>query len=96
MGRQTCDAPPIVLNLITIHAHLVTSDDSLQSVLLTELLGDIGAELHTDTTLARPAAGLLLRIGPEHLHHQARLAGLALVVSVELANIVEGDVVVRE
>ena len=41
----TSDAPSIVLHLVSLHADLVTSDNSLQTVLLAELLGDIRAEL---------------------------------------------------
>ncbi len=45
---------------------------------------------------AAAAAILLLRVRPQHLHHEACLAGLALVVSVQLANVIERDVVVGE
>lgn len=95
MGH-TCDAPAVVLDFVTIHANLVTTDDSVETVLLTEALSDIGSELKSDTTFAGSATFFLLRISPEHLHHQARLAWLALVVPVELANIVQCYAVVRE
>lgn len=85
-----------MLNLVTIHANLVTSNDSLKAVLLTELLGDIRTELHTDTTLAGSSAVLLLGVRPEHLHHQTSLAWLSLVVAVQFSNVIECDVVVRE
>lgn len=95
MGR-TCDTAPVVLHLIPVHANLVTANDGLQAVLLTESFGNVWTELHTDTTLARPATLLFLRVGPEHLHHETSLARLALIVPVELANVVEGDFVVGE
>lgn len=85
-----------MLHFVAVHADLVTADDGLQTVLLAELPGDVGAELHPHTSLARSPALLLLGISPQHLHHQAGLARLPLVVSVELADVVEGDVVVGE
>lgn len=85
-----------MLHLITVHANLVTSNNSLKTVLLTELLGDVRTELHTDTTLAGSSAVLLLGVGPEHLHHQTSLTGLSLVVSVEFSDIVKSDAVIRE
>ncbi|RAH44727.1 uncharacterized protein BO95DRAFT_169052 [Aspergillus brunneoviolaceus CBS 621.78] len=85
-----------MLNLVTLHANLVRSDDRLQSVLLTEALGDVGSELKTNTALAGSTTRLGLRVGPEHLHHQPLLARLALVVAVQLADIIEGSVVVGE
>lgn len=77
-----------MLDFVAVHPDLVTTDDGLQAVLLTEALGDIRTELKSNTTLAGTAALLFLRVGPEHLHHQACLTGLALVVSVELADVV--------
>lgn len=85
-----------MLHFVTIHADLVTTNDSLQTVLLAKALGDVGAELHANTALAGPATLFLLRVGPEHLHHETSLAGLALVVPVELSDIVESDLVVGE
>jgi hypothetical protein len=92
----TSNTTAIVLDLITIHANLVTSDNSLKAVLLAKLLGDVRSELHTDTTLAGSSAVLLLGVRPEHLHHQTSLAWLSLVVSVQFSNVIECDVVVRE
>lgn len=85
-----------MLDFISIHADFVASDNGFEAVVLAETLGDIRTKLHTDTTLARAATLLLLGIGPEHLHHQSRLARLLLVVSVELADIVQGNLVVGE
>jgi hypothetical protein len=85
-----------VLHLVTIHANLVTSDNSLKTVLLTELLGNVRTKLHTNTTLAGPSAVLLLRVGPEHLHHQASLTGLSLAVSVQFSDIVKSDTIIGE
>lgn len=62
--RHTGNAFAIVLHFVAIHAHFVTSDDGLQTVVLAEPLGDIGAELHADSSLARSSAGFVLRIGP--------------------------------
>lgn len=90
------DATTIVFDLVTAHAHLVGANDSLQAVVFTEALGHIRTKLETDTALAGTAAGLGLRVCPEHLHHQARLARLPLVVAVELADIIQLDLVIGE
>lgn len=94
--RHTSNAFAIVLHFVAIHAHLVTSDDGLQTVVLAKSLGDIGAELHADSSLAGSSAGLVLGIGPQHLHHQARLTRLALAVSVQLANVVQCNLIIGE
>lgn len=93
---HTCDALSVVLNLVAIHAHLVRADNGFEAVLLAEALGDVGAKLHTDTTLAGATALLVLGIRPEHLHHETSLSGLSLVMAVELADIGEGDAIVGE
>lgn len=85
-----------MLHLIAIHADLVASNNGLQTIVFAEFLGDIRAKLHADTTLAGPTALLLLGISPQHLHHQTRLAGLSLVVSVQLANVFQRNLVIRE
>lgn len=90
------DATTIVFNLVTAHPHLVGANDSLQAVVFAEALGHIRAKLETDTTLAGAATNLGLRVCPEHLHHQAGLAGLPLVVAVELADIIQLDLVIGE
>ena len=90
------DTAAVVLDLVTIHAHLVRADDCFQTVVLAEALGDVWSELEADSTFAGATAGHCLRVGPEHLHHQAGLAGLPLVVAVELADIVQGNLVVGE
>lgn len=92
----TCNALSVVLLLVSVHPDLVASDDGLQAVLLAEALGHVGAELHAHAALAGAAAWRRLGVGPQHLHHQAGLAGLSLRVAVQLTDVVKGDVVVRE
>lgn len=94
--KHTGNTLSIMLDFITIHAHFMTSNNSLETVLLTEFLGDVGTELHAHASFAGAATGLILRIGPQHLHHETCLAGLSLVVSVQLADIVQGDIVIGE
>ena len=93
---HTSNTPAIVLDLVTIHAHLVTSDNSFKAILFAKLLGDIRAELHTNTSLARSSTRLILGISPQHFHHQTSLTRLSLVVSVQFADVVQSNVVVRE
>lgn len=90
------DTASVVLDLVTLHADLVRTDNGLETVFLTEPLGDIGTELETNASLAGSTARCRLRVCPEHLHHQTLLAGLALVVSVQFPDVVQGCVVVRE
>jgi hypothetical protein len=92
----TSDAFAVVLLLVTIHADLVRTDDSVEAVLVTESLRDIWAELHTHASLAGPSARCSLRVGPQHLHHETGLTRLPLSMSVQLSNVVKSDVVVRE
>lgn len=74
----------------------MAADDGVEPVLFTEALGDIWTELKTDSALARASARLDLRISPEHLHHQSTLAGLTLLVPVELPDVVECNGIVGE
>ena len=85
-----------MLHIVSIHAHLVAPDDRLQPVPFAEPLRDIRPELETDAPLAWAPAGVVLRVRPQHLHHQPRLPGLPLPVPVQLPNVVERDFVVRE
>ena len=94
--KLTSDASPVVLDLVPVHAHLVAADDCLQPVALAEALRDIGPELHADAALAGAAAGCRLWVRPQHFHHEAALAWLALLVAVQLANVVKRDGVVGE
>lgn len=94
--REDSDTAAIVLDLVSLHPDLVTSDNGFKTVVLAEALGNVGSELETNTTLAWTSARGGLRIGPEHLHHQATLTGLALLVPVKLPDIVESDLVVGE
>lgn len=92
----TRDAASIVLDFVSIHTDFVTADNSLEAVVLTEALGDIRSKLHANTSLAGTASLLFLGIRPQHLHHETSLAGLSLVMSVQLADIIKGDLVVGE
>ena len=83
-----------MLLFIAVHADLVAPDDGIEPVLLAEPSGDVWPELHTDTALARSSAGGRMGISPEHLHHQPRLAGLSLLVPVQLPDVIESDVIV--
>lgn len=93
---HTSDALAVVLHLEAAHAHFVTADDGLEVVFLAEPIGDVGTELQPDTALAGATAGVLLGIGPQHLHHQPFLAWLPLLVAVVVADVLQGDLVVRE
>lgn len=93
-GLRTSDAPTIVLNFITIHAHFVTSNNSFKAVLLAESLGNVRAELHAHTSLAWSATLLFLGVSPKHLHHQPCLPRLSLGVTVQLSDVIQGDIVV--
>ena len=93
---KDCNAPAVVLNFVAFHTDLVRSDDSLKTVVLTEALGDIGTKLKTNTALAGAAARLGLRVSPKHLHHKTLLTRLALVMAVEFANVVQGDLIIGE
>lgn len=97
LGRgENGNTTTIVLDFVALHAHLVRTNDSLQTIVLTEALGDIGTELKTNTALTGSTAWHSLRVGPEHLHHQTLLTRLSLVVTVKFADIVEGDLVIGE
>ena len=74
----------------------MTPDDSFQAVLLAKALRDIWTELEADTSFRRTSTRRCLRIRPQHLHHQSRLAWLSLAVSVEFSDILEGGFIVRE
>lgn len=96
MVLLTSNAAAVVLDFVSVHSDFVTANNSLETVVLAEALGDIGSKLHTDTSLAGTASLLFLGIRPQHLHHETSLAGLSLVVSVQFADIIQGDLVVRE
>lgn len=81
-GREDGYAFPVVLFFVAFHAHLVAADDGFEAVVVAEALGDVGAELHAYAAFAGAASGFGLRVGPEHFHHEAGLAGLSLVMSV--------------
>lgn len=80
--RLTSDALSAVLLLVAIHADFVAANDGVEPVVVAESLGDIGAELHAHSALARASARHGLGVCPKHLHHQTGLAGLPLGVSV--------------
>jgi hypothetical protein len=91
---HTSDALSSVFLLVTFHPYFVASDNGFQPVILTESLCDIRSKLHANASLARSTAGFGLWIGPEHLHHQARLAWLALIVAIELSYVVKSNLIV--
>ena len=95
-SELTSNAPPIVLHLVPVHAHLVAPDDRLEPVLFAELLRNVRAKLKANTPLARAPARVVLRVGPQHLHHEPGLARLPLVVPIKLPDIVQRDVVIGE
>lgn len=88
------DTTAVVLDFVALHADLVRADDGLEVVFLAEALGDVRTELQADAALGGAATGQRLGIGPEHLHHEAGLAWLALLEAVQLAHVVESDVVI--
>jgi hypothetical protein len=83
-----------VLDFVAFHADLVRSDNGLEAVVLAESLGDIWSELQANAALAGSSSGRGLRVCPEHLHHEAGLAGLSLLEAVQLPYVVECDLVV--
>ena len=85
-----------MLDLVPVHPYLVAANDRLQPVALAEVLRDIRPELHADAALAGAAAGGRLWVRPQHFHHEAALAWLALLVAVQLADVVKRDGVVGE
>lgn len=85
-----------MLLFIAVHSNLVTPDDSIQAILVAESLRDIRSELHADTSLAGTSARGGLGICPQHLHHQPSLTRLSLSMSVQLSNVVQCDIVIRE
>lgn len=85
-----------MLDFITFHAHLVAPDNRLETIVLAEPLRDIRTELHSYATLAGTTTWRGLWVRPEHLHHQARLPGLLLAMSVQFSDVVELDAVVGE
>lgn len=42
---HTCDAFTVMLHLITLHSHLVRSNDSFEAIVIAEVLGHIRTEL---------------------------------------------------
>ena len=94
--KLTCNTPPIMLDLVPLHPNLVTPNHSLEPILLTKPLRDIGPKLQPDTPLARAPPILRLRIRPQHLHHEAGLPRLPLPMPVQLPDIVETGLVVAE
>lgn len=92
----TSDTFPVMLFFVAFHANFVASDDGFQPVLLAEPFCDIRSELHANTALAGSAARLSLWVRPQHLHHQACLSRLLLLVAVQFSDVIQGDVVIRE
>lgn len=94
--KHTRDTLSAMLLLIPFHSYFVTANNSFQSVVVAESLGNIRSKLHADTSLAGSTSWLCLRISPQHLHHQSSLAGLALIVTVKLADIIQSNLIIRE
>lgn len=94
--KLACNAFSIMLFFITLHSDFMTSNDGIESIPLTEALCDIGSKLHTHASLAWASPRLALWIRPQHFHHETRMTGLALVVSVEFTNVIQRDFVIRE
>lgn len=95
-SRKDSNTASVMLNFVTVHTDLVRTDDGFETVVLTEPFGDIRAKLKPNTSLAGPTARRGLRVGPQHLHHQALLPGLPLVVSVQFSDVIQGRLVVGE
>lgn len=95
-SRLTCYAFSVVLLLVTFHPDFVRTDDGVQTILVTEPLGNIRTELHAYTSLARSAPRGCLRISPEHFHHKTSLSGLSLLMPIQRADVVKCDLIVRE
>jgi len=51
-GREDRDALSIVFNHVTLVLDLVTADEEIQTVLLQEVLRDVGSKLSAHSTLA--------------------------------------------
>jgi hypothetical protein len=83
---EYCDAFAVVAHLVPLVLYLVTSNDVVHSVGLKEVLGDVGPELATDSTLGRRASPHWLRITPEELTHDSIL--WRLTVSLGLSDVV--------
>lgn len=85
-----------MLLLVAFHSNLMAANDGLQTVVFTESLGDVRSKLHSNTSLAGPTTRFGLWVCPQHFHHQSCLARLPLVVPIELSNIIQGDLIIRE
>jgi len=62
--REDCYTLTIVCHLIAHIFNLVTANDVIQIVKLTERLGDVGTKLYAYTALRWATAHPLLRVGP--------------------------------
>mmetsp|Transcript_36667 Transcript_36667/g.112992 ORF Transcript_36667/g.112992 Transcript_36667/m.112992 type:complete len:403 (-) Transcript_36667:31-1239(-) len=70
------------------------ADDELQPVRAQEVLRDVGTEGDADAALALGAAGHDLRVGPEHLGHEAVVGDVA--EAVHLLDVGDRDAVLAE
>lgn len=93
--REHSRAKAIMLDLVPLLANLVTSQDTRHTVQLAPPLGYVWTEAQTDTALRRASTWQCLRVGPEHLAHQAFAARL-FAVSGYLSDLVQCDTVSRE
>lgn len=90
----TSNALAVVLDFVAVHADFVTPDNSVKIVLLAKPFRYVWTKLHPHASLAWSTARLILWIRPKHFHHQTRLARLPLAMPVQIANVVQGDVIV--
>lgn len=95
-ARNTCYAFAVVLDFVAVHAHLVTSNDRVESILLAKTCCNIRAELQANATLAGSTTLLFLRIRPQHFHHETSLSRLSLIMAIQLADIIQRHVIIGE
>src|SRR5690349_19618845 len=74
----------------------MTSDNGGKVIVITESLCYIRSKLHANTSLRWATTRFSLWVGPKHFHHQTFLSRLTLVMSVQLPDVVQGDLVIRE
>lgn len=86
----------IMLNFVTLHPDLVRTDNRFESIVLTEPFRDVGTELKSNPSLARPTTRRSLGVSPQHLHHKTLLPRLSLVVAVQLPDVVQGCLIIGE
>lgn len=96
MESLTSNTPSVMLLLITLHPNLVRADNGSQTVVIAEALCYIRTELHSYTSLRWPTSWLSLWICPQHLHHQARMSRLPLIMPVQLPDIIQRNLIIAK